>query len=203
MKKYSLYLLLFYSTTTFAQIPEDVLHFSFHPHNGSARYMAIGGAMGSLGGELSASFINPAGLGLFKSGALSFSPAFLHNQNTNNYRDVNVSNNRNAISFGQLGYVTGIPDPTDANKSHAISIGFNQTINFNNRIQYTALNNYSSFSEQFAEEFAKSNLSIDAVLSSNSPMPYTVAPALYTYLMDTVSINGIVQIKTAPEYLLD
>ncbi len=203
MKKYFLFLLILISATSIAQIPEDVLRYSWHTHNGSARYMAIGGAMGSLGGELSASFINPAGLGLFKSGALSFSPAFLHNQNESNYRDAAGKQIHNAFSFGQLGYVAGFSDPTDASKTHAISIGFNQTINFNNHIQYAALNNYSSFSEQFAEEFAKANLSINEVLSSNSPLPYTAAPALYTYLMDTVTINGIVQIKTAPEYLLD
>lgn len=58
------------------------------------------------------------------------------------------------------------------------------------------------FSEQFAEEFAKSNQSISDVLFSNSSMPYTVAPALYTYLIDTVRINGLLQVKAAPEYLI-
>jgi len=34
-------------------------------------------------------------------------------------------------------------------------------------------------------------------LVTNSPYPYTTAPALYTY------INGITQVKAAPEYILD
>ena len=65
------------------------------------------------------------------------------------------------------------------------------------------MNNYSSFSEQFAEEFAKSGYSINTVLDNNSPLPYSSAPALYTYLIDTVKVNGVYQVKGAPEYILD
>ena len=41
--------LLISSTKLFAQIPEDVIKYSFNPQNGTARSLAIGGAMGSLG----------------------------------------------------------------------------------------------------------------------------------------------------------
>jgi hypothetical protein len=83
------------------------------------------------------------------------------------------------------------------------SLAITQTANFNNQIHYTGLNNYSSFSEQFAEEFAKSGKSIDEVLNSNSAFPYTSAPALYAYLIDTVKVNGAYRVKGAPEYILD
>ena len=41
------------------------------------------------------------------------------------------------------------------------------------------------------------------MLNSNSPLPYTSAPALFTYLIDTVKVNGVYQVKGAPEYILD
>jgi hypothetical protein len=75
--------------------------------------------------------------------------------------------------------------------------------NFRNIVHYNGLNNYSSFSEQFAEEFSNSGDSISAVLNSSSNFPYSSAVALYTYLIDTVTINGKKFVKGAPEYLLD
>ena len=47
--------------------PEDALRYSFYPQNGSARNLAIGGAMGSLGGDITATYVNPAGLGFYKN----------------------------------------------------------------------------------------------------------------------------------------
>ncbi len=62
----------------YAQIPEDVLKYSWQPTNGTARINAVGGAMGSLGGDISATFINPAGLGFFKTSEIvAFARLFL------------------------------------------------------------------------------------------------------------------------------
>jgi hypothetical protein len=41
------------------------------------------------------------------------------------------------------------------------------------------------------------------VLNENSVAPYTAAPALYTYLIDTVRVGGNLIVKGAPEYILD
>ena len=66
MKKLVLLIILGSSLSAYAQDPEDALRLSwFHP-SGTARSNALGGAMGSLGGDLSANHINPAGLGLYK-----------------------------------------------------------------------------------------------------------------------------------------
>lgn len=192
--------LCFYSK---AQIPEDAIRYSFYPQNGTARNLAIGGAMGSLGGDLNALFVNPAGLGFYKTGELVLTPSYLLNNNTANFRGTKNSNTKNNFSIGTNGVVLGYPGNRNTSVSNAISIGITQTANFNNSIQYKGLNDYSSFSEQFAEEFAKSGYSIDEVLNINSPFPYSSALALYTYLIDTVSANGGIQVKGAPEYILD
>ena len=67
MHKYLLIICLLTSNIVFAQIPEDAKRYSFYPQGGTARNIAIGGAMGSLGGDINATFVNPAGLGLFKT----------------------------------------------------------------------------------------------------------------------------------------
>lgn len=202
MKIYVLLSFLLISTVTHAQVPEDAIRYSFYPQNGTARNAAVGGAMGSLGGDINAAFVNPAGLGFFKTNEFVITPGFLLNNNKASYRNTDSKNNRNSIGFGTTGWVFGHSNSDNRNSS-AFSIAITQTANFNNEVQYKGLNNLSSFSEQFSEEFAKSGFSIDSVLDRNSPLPYTAAPALYTYLIDTVTIGGVKQIKAAPEYILD
>jgi hypothetical protein len=211
MKKYILIPIILISTAAVAQTPEDALRYSFYPQNGTARNMAIGGAMGSLGGDVNATFVNPAGLGFYKTGEFILTPGFLFNNNKASFRGTDNKNNKNNFGLGTSGLVFGFGNRYKPKISNAISIAINQTANFNNSIQYNGLNNYSSFSEQFAEEFANANFvkgyTIDDVLVKNSPLPYGSAPALYTYLIDTVSsiVNGqrVYQVKGVPEYILD
>ena len=203
MQKILLLSFLLISTTTYAQVPEDALRYSFFPQNGTARNLAVGGAMGSLGGDINATFVNPAGLGFYKTGEFVISPGFFLNDNKIAYRGMNSNNKKNAAGFGASGLLYGFTSRNNPKVSNAVSFAVTQTANFNNSIQYKGFNNYSSFSEQFAEEFAKSGYTIDEALNSNSPLPYTSAPALYTYLIDTVKVNGTYQVKGAPEYILD
>ena len=203
MKKNILILFILISAKSFAQVPEDALRYSWYPQAGTARNMAIGGAMGSLGGDITATYVNPAGIGFYKTGEFVFTPGvFLHN-NKANFRETISTNRKSSLNFGATGFVLGNSNSRKPGNSNAFSIVINQSANFNNVITYHGLNNYSSFAEQFAEEFAKSGYSIDDVLFSNSPLPYGSAPALYTYLIDTATINGHTFVKAAPEYLLD
>jgi hypothetical protein len=203
MQKILLLSFLLISSRIYAQVPEDALRYSFYPQNGTARDLAVGGAMGSLGGDLNATYVNPAGLGFYKTSEFVFTPGFFFNNNTANFRETNSQNTKSSLGFGTSGWVMGFGSRYKPKVSNAISLAITQTANFNNAVQYKGLNNFSSFSEQFAEEFAKSGYTIDEVLSTNSPLPYTSAPALYTYLIDTVKVNGAYQVKGAPEYILD
>ena len=69
--------LLLCLSTAFSQIPEDVLKFSWTSPTGTARNQAIGGAAGSLGGDITSLFTNPAGLGFYKTGEFVLTPGFL------------------------------------------------------------------------------------------------------------------------------
>jgi hypothetical protein len=201
MKKNILLLCLLCSGKLFAQLPEDALRYSWYPQNATARVLAVGGAMGSLGGDITATYVNPAGLGFYKTGDAVLSPGFSMNRNNANYFNNKTTNNKNAFSFGPSGFVLGAP--TKSGQSVAFSLAINQSANFNNTIHLGALNSKSSFSEQFAEEFSNSGLSINDALNVNSSVPYGAAPALYTYLIDTLTVGGKTIVKAAPEYILD
>ena len=201
MKKYLLSIILFTCLKTFAQLPEDVLKYSFFPQSGTARNLAIGGVMGSLGGDLTAAFVNPAGIGNYKTGEFSFTPQFFLNNNKADFRESRFINKKNNFTIGSLGLVFGSPYKDDPKSSQAFSIGIMQTANFNNIVKYRGYNNYSSYAEQWAEEVAHSGDSLGGILN-NQQYVYGSAPAVYTFLVDTFpTANGLV-VKATPEFVL-
>lgn len=201
MKKYLLLPVLFMCSIAEAQIPEDVLRYSFFPQNGTARNLAIGGAMGSLGGDINATFVNPAGLGNYKTGEAVFTPGFFLNNNKVDFRETLTKNKKNVFGIGTWGVVYGQAERKD--KSSAVSLAFTQVASYNNTLHYKGYNNYSSFAEQWAEEVAGSNLEIDKVLDFPQ-YAYGAAPAVYTFLVDTFNQgNGNYVVKALPEFVLE
>ncbi len=81
MKIYGKYLLLAAmagaSTAAFAQDSYDAETFSSSDLNGTARFVAMGGALGALGGDLSVMSTNPAGTAMYRRGDVSFTASGL------------------------------------------------------------------------------------------------------------------------------
>src|SRR5687767_13066750 len=90
-----------------AQEPADALRYSWYSSSGTARQQAIGGAMTSLGGEISASFTNPAGLGFYKTGDLVLTPGFNFINNKATYYARSEQEKRYGFAFGTSGVVLG------------------------------------------------------------------------------------------------
>ena len=204
MKKFLLYfsfLTLFFASK--AQSPEDILKYSYFPQQGTARNMAVGSAMASLGGDLNALFVNPAGLAMYKTKEWVVSSGYNLNKNKANFRGTANEVDKNGYSVGTLGLVIGYYDKKSKWNNQAFSIGFAQTASFRNTVSYKGTNNQSSYSEMFAEEFSKSGLTIDQALN-DTRYAFGTAPALYTYLIDTFrNSSGNLVIKGLPEFLLD
>jgi hypothetical protein len=166
-----------------AQLPEDALRMSYTRPSGTAREQAIGGAMGSLGGDISANYVNPAGLGFYKTGEVVLSPGWSFGSTNTGY----LANNTKSPSYsnfllGTSGFVIGWS--TEPDKSSAFSLAVSRSADFNGHINYQGKNNYSSASEAYTEEFNASGLSVDDALS-NSGISYGTRMALYTYLIDS------------------
>ncbi|HLY69141.1 MAG TPA: hypothetical protein VKR53_05400 [Puia sp.] len=182
---------------SFAQLPEDALRLSSVTPNGTARQQAIGGAMGSLGGEISSMFVNPAGLAMFRTNEVVLSPGFHFSNNEAAFRGTNTTGNFSSnFNLGTSGVVYSSTDEEGSNS--VIGIAINQSSTFKNNLRYQGQNDYSSFSEQFAEEFSNSGLGINDAINSGS-LSYGTRMALYTYLIDTATINGVQQVISLPE----
>ena len=105
MKRIFLLILLGSSLNMYAQEPEDGLRLSWFVPNGTARSNALGGAMGSLGGDLSSNHINPAGLGFYKSGELLLAPKFMAKSNSFSYLNKNSTSSNGSSTLGTVGFV--------------------------------------------------------------------------------------------------
>ena len=192
MKKYILFIALITNISLFAQTADDALKLSWFTGNGTARNIAIGGVMGSLGGDISAANINPAGLGLYKTNEFEFSPGVLMKNNKFRYRGTDTGNSNSNFSNGPIGFVFGKSNTSKYSNftSSAFSLSVNQLASYNNHVQYKGFNNFSSFSEQYLEELVRDRADTNAALSNYI---FGSSLAFRTYLVDTIrGANGSV-----------
>jgi hypothetical protein len=171
----------------FAQEPADALRYSWYISSGTARQQAVGGAMGSLGGEISATFVNPAGLGFYKTGDYVFTPGFNFLNNKATYFGRTEKDKKNSFLFGTSGIVFGGSNGRESkkNRSSALSLAINRTADFNSRILYRGANNQSSYSQKFLEEIRNGNIKDANAVAQN--FPFGTSLAFNTYWIDTIA----------------
>ena len=182
-----------------AQIPEDALRLTWLQQTGTARNQAIGGAIGSLGGDITATFVNPAGLGFYKTGEVVLSPGYNFLKSKSSFRETSSSDKKNSFNLGTSGVVFGFNNRYSRWNSGAFSIAVNRTANFNSNVFYKGVNNYSSYSEQYAEELAGARVQWNDQIIGNNALSIGSRMAYYTFLVDTATRNGNTQVVGAPE----
>lgn len=209
MKSYLLSLTIVLSITATAQNPDYTLRTAWFTQNGSARNIATGGVMGSLGGEITANHVNPAGIGLFKTNEFVLSPGFLLNNNNFKYRGTDTVSNKTNFGYGASGVILSTWNKKGRKwTSSAVAFSVNQLANYNNRIQFKGFNNMSSFSEQYLEELTKDLADTNAALSN---YVYGSSLAFRTFLVDTandgngnfIGYQSLVPISTGVNQLYD
>ena len=189
MKKIILPVCLLLATEMlYAQVPDDALRNSWYAPSGSARNLATGGVMGSLGGDITANHVNPAGLGLFKTREFVLTPGIALNNNKFDFRGSTTEVNKNAFNYGASGFIFGSPHRKGSKfVSSAFAISVNQIASFNNRVMYKGSNNTSSFSEQYLEELIRDRADTNAALSNYI---FGSSLAFRTYLIDKEVNSG-------------
>ena len=77
------------------------------------------------------------------------------------YRGTSESDiNKSGFQLGTVGVVIG-GKMNMSNNSSAFSITVNQLASYNNKIHYSGVNNYSSYSEQYLEELTNNNADVN------------------------------------------
>ena len=92
-------------SATQSQDISDAMRYSQDHLNGTARYRAMGGAFGALGGDFSALNVNPAGSAVFNNNQMSLTLNNYNTQNISNYFGTTTTENNIAFDLNQIGGV--------------------------------------------------------------------------------------------------
>jgi hypothetical protein len=175
-------LLVFSFLAVEAQNEMQALCYSRYNPFGTARFTAQGGAIGALGGDFSASLVNPAGLGFYRTSEFSLSPSLYWVNTSSNYMGSTTKDSRLAFNVGSLGLVTARDiERKGGFEGAALAIGYNTLVNFNNRTTIQGTNNSSSLLDDFTWH---------ANADPDNLSPYYEQLAFDTYLMPYDSTAG-------------
>lgn len=203
MKKVLLFIIILSSAIyANAQEPTDALRYSWYVPGASARIKAIGGAMGSLGGDITATFVNPAGLAFYRTGDLALSPSYDFGKNKSTYYGRTENDNNKKFTWGTSGLVIGGGDAQGNVRNTTFSLGYNRAADFNNNILYRGLNKQSSYSQKFLEQLKNDNVKDGNAAANN--YPFGTSLAFNTYWIDTVGggTNGNFQFQSRSANIL-
>jgi len=150
MRYYPILITLLITINGFAQNIQEAYQFSNNHSNGTARYTAMAGAFGALGGDISALKDNPAGSSVFLNnyGSATFNAEFFNNEvSLNNF----TTNSRESeLDLSQLGGVFVFENYNeDATISKfAFALTYDKNKSLNNFYTWQG-NNLSSISDYF------------------------------------------------------
>lgn len=165
------------TTDAFSQNIMDALRYSYITPGGSARFMSMGSSFGALGGDFSSLSINPAGIGVYRSSEISFSPSLYHNNLSSTYYDTRNEDYRYNFNVHNLGGVFTLSIPGDNDipgwRNINFGIGINRHNDFNFRRFTEGVNPDNSILTYWQEGGYLSDLAWDAFLTDNEDIdPY-------------------------------
>ena len=137
MKKYIF--LLFagfaFSVTHSQEIP-DAIRYSQDNLSGTARFRAMGGAFGALGGDLSSINVNPAGSAVFSNNQLTVTFSNFSTKNNSNYFETSTTACDNSFEMNQTGGVFVFKNQNSSSdwKKFSFSINYENANNFDNSV---------------------------------------------------------------------
>lgn len=180
----------------FAQEPLDAVRYSWLSPQGTARAQSIGGAISALGGDITALYTNPAGIGIYKTSELVLSPGISFNNSKSMYRGSAATDSKSSFNYGPIGVVWGMPSYRSNSKwkGMSIALALNKTANFNSNTYISGENNQSSYSEKYIDQIYEDRMEgrndVERMLK-NPIYRYGPIPAFKTYLIDTITdTNG-------------
>ena len=130
----------------------DVVRYSTENLNGTARFKAMSGAFGALGGDFSAFSINPSGSAVFATSEVAISLSNYNNDNNVSYFGTVANRNESEFDLNQAGIVFVFNNMGDSDW-RKISLGVNVQNNNNyysnvfatGRNQFRGIGDYFSF----------------------------------------------------------
>ncbi|MER3317816.1 MAG: outer membrane protein transport protein [Allomuricauda sp.] len=154
MKRISTFIMVLACTFASAQTIDDVLRYSSENLQGTARFQAMGGAFGALGGDLSALNINPAGSAVFNFSEIGITVSNYHTSNDALFGNTLTNTTSNSLDFNQVGGVFVFNSSNDGPwKKIALAFNYDMVQNFDN--EFIASGNTSIGVDNYFLNFAQ------------------------------------------------
>jgi hypothetical protein len=141
-KKLFSILILLVSQGIFAQGVQDAVRFSQDNLNGTARFRAMSGAFGALGGDLSSINVNPAGSAVFLNNQIALTVNNTGIKNNSSYFGTNASDRENNFDLNQAGAVFVYKNTNSASpwKKFSFTINYENLNNYRNTVYFEGQN---------------------------------------------------------------
>lgn len=170
--------------TAGAQTIDEALQFSQLFYSGTARFQAMGGAFTSLGGDLSALTLNPAGMGMFRSTEFSLSTQMYINNSKSNFNGSMITDDAYNFNLNQAGVVFPVIEKEgEGLKGFTVGYSYNRTNNYNANTLIRGTGTNSSMADYWALRANSANVTPEDLGSSEWL-------AFLTYVIDTVPGTG-------------
>lgn len=146
------------SFASYSQNDIDAMRYSQLTFGGTARFAAMGGSMGAIGGDISTLSFNPAGIAVFRKTEISITPSVYSSTTNSTYLGSNSSDRKLNFNLGNIGLVgtVKLKDTSMGWQSVNFGIGYNRTNNFHNRIDIKGDNTANSLLDVYVNN-ANSN----------------------------------------------
>lgn len=172
-----------------AQGVDDAILNATTYYEGTGRSLAMGNATGAMGGDITATCINPAGLGLYRTGEMTFTTGLQHNLMRSSYYDNIQYAGKTNVSIPNFGYVLALECSNyKPLRFLQMAIGLTRTNDFGYRSNVQGMNPNSSFIDAYLQtldgidELYEPYSNVETYLSEN--YPYTLHPAWRAFLID-------------------
>jgi hypothetical protein len=152
MKKYLSILIIGLSFNTVqSQNISDALRYSQDNLNGTARFRAMSGTFGALGGDLSSLNVNPAGSAVFTNNQVALTLNSYGTKNKSNYFGTKTTENNAVLDLNQAGsvFVFNNYDKKSDWKKFTIALNYENANNFDNSLYSAGTNPTNSVANYF------------------------------------------------------
>jgi Outer membrane protein transport protein (OMPP1/FadL/TodX) len=179
MRKYISFLTIVISFSMVqAQDINDGLLYSQDNTIGTARFRAMSGAFGALGGDLSSLNVNPAGSSVFANNQVTVTFNNANTKNNSDYFGKKTTDSQNSFDLNQAGVVFVFTNNNSDWKKFAIGINYENANNFDNSLFSAGTNPTNSIGNYFVNYANQSGVSVDNLILQ----PNETVKELYNFL---------------------
>lgn len=181
----------------------DAMRYSQTGFGGTSRTRAMAGSFGALGADGSCMSINPAGIGLFKTGQVDLSVGLRFNSVNANYNNTNTGDFKTNFVYNGFSFVKAFDGKQNPDNHHALGVSVNQLANFNSNATIQGYSRHTRMNDIVAQAGHDTPANLDpsyAGLAFQNYILDTVDGHYYSFVDPTKSTRQNDQIQTSGHY---